>query len=189
MEENFIFWAQALDNSSSDHIRVGKKDLTPEGVDQRQKAVSLVSAVVKTGRCVFEKQSVRLFADGKHFVVEVISAQCDQVGRIAPIVCYGEYDKNICGNLGDEIISQLQQFAAAIGRNIRLTPNLETLLPSIISTQLGKTHYPQHKGFAQRFRLSEDIRQSLQRSQTELSPPHKTDELQIDSTSENKPDG
>ena len=118
MINNFIFWAQALDNSSPDHIRMEENDLTSEEADQRQKAVSLVSAVVKTGRCVFEKQNVRLFDDGKHFVIEITSAQCDQIDRTAPIVCYGEYDKNICETLGDGITNHLQQFTEAIGRSI-----------------------------------------------------------------------
>lgn len=119
MTEKFIFWAQALDNSSPDHIEVHGQGLSPDDGARRQKAVSLVSSVVKAGTRVFDSGAVQLTADRNHFVIEVPSAQRDRAGRTAPIVCYGDYDSMVGEALGDSVAVALAEFAERIGRRLQ----------------------------------------------------------------------
>lgn len=113
-----MFWAQALDNASPDHIDMRGEELSPDDTVRRQEAVSLVSSVVKTGSRIFDQQGVRLTEDGQHFVVEVLSAERDRAGRTAPIVCYGDYDPTLVDALGASVAVGLDDFAKRIGRNI-----------------------------------------------------------------------
>ena len=118
MKGKFIFWAQALDNSSPDHFDMYGEELAPENTASRQTAVSNVSDVIKTGTRVFESKGVQLTANRQHFVVEVPSAQRDRVGRIAPIVCYGDYGGTVDDALGEAVANGLAHFAKQIGRSV-----------------------------------------------------------------------
>jgi hypothetical protein len=116
--KKFIFWAQALDNTSPDHIHVRGEELPPSDAARRQEAVSLVSAVVKFGTRVFNQKGVQLTEDGYHFVVEVPSVERDLAGRTAPIICYGDYDLKVVDVLSSLVSFELDDFANRIGRNI-----------------------------------------------------------------------
>jgi len=116
--EMLIFWAQALDNASPDHIDMRGEELSPDDTLRRQEAVSLVSGVVKAGSRIFDQRGVQLTEDGRHFVVEVPSAERDRAGRTAPVVCYGEYDSTVGDALGASVAVGLDDFAKRIGRNI-----------------------------------------------------------------------
>ncbi len=119
MKEKFIFWAQALDNTSPDHFYARGDELSVDDSARRQEAVSLVSSVIKNGKHVYEDGGVLLTADAHHFVIECPSAQRDRAGRIAPIVCYGEYNSAV----GDELVTSvpvaLEHFAKRIGRTVQ----------------------------------------------------------------------
>jgi hypothetical protein len=119
MTKKFILWAQALDNTSPDHLDVRGNGLSAGDSSQRQKAVSLLSSVTKNGVRVYEFGSVLLTADDCHFVLEIPSAQRDLAGRIAPIVCYGDYDAAVVGVLGDSAVAALDDFAKRIGRTLQ----------------------------------------------------------------------
>ena len=114
--DNLTFWAQALDNSSPDHLDLKGEVLSPDDTIRRQKVVSLVSTVVKVGSRVFEVRGIQLTADGSHFVVEVPSSQRDSAGRTAPIVCYGYYDLTVIDTLAESVATGLEDFAKRIGR-------------------------------------------------------------------------
>ena len=118
MTEKLIFWAQALDNASPDHIEMRGEELSPDDTVRRQEAVSLVSGVVKAGSRIFDQRGVQLTEDGRHFVVEVPSAERDRAGRTAPLVCYGDYDSTVGDALGASVAVGLDDFAKRIGRNI-----------------------------------------------------------------------
>ena len=118
MTEKFIYWAQALDNASPDHIDMRGEALSPDDAVRRQEAVSLVSGVVKAGSRIFDQRGVQLTEDGRHFVVEVPSAERDRAGRTAPIVCSGDYDSTVGDALGNSVAFGLDDFAKRIGRNI-----------------------------------------------------------------------
>lgn len=118
MTDRFILWAQALDDISPDHFDVHGKDLDPDDTVQRQAAVSSVSSVIKSGSRIFEQNGVLLTANAHHFVVEVSTAQRDPAGRIAPIVCYGDYDATVGDALGASAANALEDFAKRIGRTL-----------------------------------------------------------------------
>lgn len=119
MTEKFIFWAQALDNSSPDHFDVQSEELAADDSIRRQEAVSSVSRVIKNGTRLYEVSGVLLTADARHFVLEVPSAQRDRAGRIAPIVCYGEYDTGVGDALSASAAVALVDFAKRIGRTVQ----------------------------------------------------------------------
>jgi hypothetical protein len=116
--ERLIFWAQALDNASPDHIDIGGTRLSPDDAVRRQEAVSLVSNVIKAGTRIFEARGVQLTEDGRHFVVEVPSVERDRAGRVAPIICYGAYDASIGDALVSSVVDGFNDFAKRIDRNI-----------------------------------------------------------------------
>lgn len=118
MTHAHIFWAQALDNLSPDHIDMCGVQLSPEDTARRQEAVSLVSSVVKKGTRIFDRQGVQLTADDHHFVAEVLSVQRDHAGRAAPIVCRGEYDRTVGDATGEAVATGLDDFARRIQRTI-----------------------------------------------------------------------
>jgi hypothetical protein len=120
--EKFTFWAQALDNSSPDHMDKRGEELSPDDSYHRNEVVALVSAVVKRGTRVFESNGVQLTVDKHHFVLEVPSAERDQAGRIAPIVCYGNYDpvmQSVGNAFGASVAVGLHDFATRIGRSLQ----------------------------------------------------------------------
>jgi hypothetical protein len=117
--EEFTFWAQPLDNSSPDHIAVRGEALSADDSKGRQHAVSLVSNVMKRGTSIFKMDGVQLTADEHHFVLEVPSDQRDKSGRIAPIVCYGNYDSTVGGALEKLVPAGLDDFAKRIGRSLQ----------------------------------------------------------------------
>jgi len=116
--EEFIYWAQSLDNTSPDHIYKGNKKLLPKDNIQRQEAVSHVSKIVMSGSRIFDKRGVRLTESAQFFVVEVLSEERDQAGRIAPLICCGPYELTKSDALSASVIKGLDNFARQIGRNI-----------------------------------------------------------------------
>lgn len=119
MTEKFTFWAQALDNSSPDHIEARGEELDFGDSGRRQEAATQVSRVIKLGNNVFSADGVQLTADNRDFVLEVPSVQRDRVGRIAPIVCYGNYSRDARSELGVSASTALAAFATRIGRTIQ----------------------------------------------------------------------
>jgi len=119
MTGNLVYWAQALDNASPDHINLRGKELSPEDAIRRQEAVSLVSSVARLGSRIFSEGGVQLTQKGSRFVVEVHSEQLDQAGRIAPIICCGEYDARIDEAFGATVADCINDFAHSIGRTVR----------------------------------------------------------------------
>lgn len=118
MTAKLIFWAQALDNSTPDHIELLGEQLAPDDSTKRQEAVSLVSGVVKIGSRIFDQRGAQLTEDGRRFVVEVPSLERDRAGRAAPIVCCGDYDSTVGDTFGAYVVVELNDFAKRIGRNI-----------------------------------------------------------------------
>lgn len=126
MTERLIFWAQALDNLSPDHIDFDGEELSLDDTARRQNAVSLVSRVIKNGTRIIDKQGFRLTEEGQHFVVEVLSVERDHAGRNAPIICYGEYDSTGSDALSKSVSDAIGCFAKRISRNI-LSDHFELL--------------------------------------------------------------
>jgi hypothetical protein len=114
MIRELAFWAQALDNLSADEMEIREEDLS------RDQVASLSTSVARSGTKIYNEVGVQLVANDHLFVLEVPCAQRDQAGRIAPIVCFGEYN---FGGFGDEdrgelVVKALNEFANHIGRTI-----------------------------------------------------------------------
>ncbi len=107
-----IIWAQALDNTSSDHFEISGGELT------REAAVSRVYNVIERGRQVYAQDSVRLTASGQELVLEVESAVKDLVGRTAPIVCLSGFDADLSPGFAADLASDVDGFANQIGRRL-----------------------------------------------------------------------
>jgi hypothetical protein len=116
--KDIVFWAQALDNTAPDHIEWSGEFLPPEAAVRRQGAVSLVSSVKKNGIEIFSEGGVQLTEALPRFVVEVPSDQQDSAGRMAPIVCYGEYDSSLDETFSTATVKQIDEFAHRIRRTI-----------------------------------------------------------------------
>lgn len=118
MTRRLVYWAQALDNASDDHIRLREEDLAPEDSVRRQEAVSLVSNVIKSGSRIFGESGVVLTTHGHLFVVEVPCAERDRADRAAPIICCGEYNRVMDDAFGALVAEDISNFARRIGRTI-----------------------------------------------------------------------
>ncbi len=117
MVEKFMFWAQALDNASPDHIYCHGKLLLPDDGSDRQEVVSFVSAVVRYGKRIFIEDGVRLITHKKKFVIEIPSMEQDVLGRSAPIICSGVLvaeDREFYRSITQGIVD----FSHQIGRTI-----------------------------------------------------------------------
>lgn len=118
MTSKLSYWAQALDNSSPDHIQLFGEEISPNDPIRRQDAVKLVSAVVKQGTRIFDLGGLKLTADSEQFVIEIPSSQRDVAGRIAPMICHGRYDDSVIDGLATEVFAGLTAFAVRIGRTL-----------------------------------------------------------------------
>ena len=107
-----IIWAQALDNTSSDHFEISDGELT------REAAVSRVYNVIERGRRVYAQDSVRLTASGQELVLELESAVKDLAGRTAPIVCLSGFDADLSPGFAAGLASDVDGFANRIGRKL-----------------------------------------------------------------------
>jgi hypothetical protein len=117
--KGLVYWAQALDNTSPDHICLRGEQLSPDDTVRRQEAASLVSSVIKSGSRIFDENGVILTAKRHRFVVEIPSAERDHAGRTAPIVCCCDYGGTIDDIGWSHVAASVNDFAQRIGRTIR----------------------------------------------------------------------
>jgi len=113
----FNFWAQALDNDAADSIYWNGRLLSPIDETLRQQAVSFVSETALAGKKIYEQSGVVLTATKWAFVLELMPAQIDAVGRAAPVVCFGDISPNIADH-EQSFMSQLEDFTASIRREV-----------------------------------------------------------------------
>ena len=118
MIDRFSLWAQALDNRSPDHFDVSGRELLETDSVERERAVSCVSHVVKSGVRIHAAAGVFLTTNRTHFVLEVPSSERDQYDRIAPIICYGEHAQTDTDTTAAAAALAVDDFAHRIGRTI-----------------------------------------------------------------------
>lgn len=118
MSNNFGLWAQSLDNFSPDEMSIDEKQLLPDDKVKRENLVSEVSHIVATSPYQISEDGIKLTANETHFLLEVISSKCDNAGRAAPIICYGNYDNKSIDSLTDLVFESLNNFARQINRDI-----------------------------------------------------------------------
>lgn len=109
-----VFQAQALDNTSSDHLQLAesRSELSAQA---REQAVAFVSSVSSGGSVLFSQDGVKLFANGNFAVLQVISEERDRLGRMAPVVCCLEHIQGE-GSVED-VWGAMESFAQSIGRS------------------------------------------------------------------------
>ena len=82
MTKDVIFWAQALDNVSPDHIAVNGETLSEADTARRQNAVSAVSQVALSSLATVDCGDVRVSVGKHRFVVESsVSGRQGQTAR------------------------------------------------------------------------------------------------------------
>ena len=116
--KQFIFWAQALDNTSPDHVEMRGQVLSPDDAVEREKAASTVADIIRRGSAVYQEGHFKLTVCKNRFVLEVPSVQRDNAGRVAPLVCCGEYRSRDLDILEHAVASALDRFAQGIEREI-----------------------------------------------------------------------
>lgn len=85
----FIFWAQALDNSSSDYFEKNDKEITE--VKNRNELSGKLFAIKQNGETFIKNEGFELTKNKNSILIELDSKEKDEKGRIAPIVCFCEY--------------------------------------------------------------------------------------------------
>lgn len=130
--KKFSYWAQALDNTSPDHIVLNDVDTLPDDQASRQQVVEMVSAVTEHGMTVFDYGGIQLTANSHEFVIEIPAEQHDVIGRIAPLTCYGHFEDSELDGLNPIVKDGLSAFAKSIGRT--LSPECLILIDDAIAT-------------------------------------------------------
>ena len=121
--KSLTFWAQDLEDRKPSYIYKNGKELDPiKDKDEREKFVRDVSEIVRNYlHTKIGKNNAILYHSETEFVIEIHSDQRDDIGRIAPITCFGkvpqrkdeEWEKWI-----DEFFNELNSFSVKIGRSI-----------------------------------------------------------------------
>lgn len=118
MTSSYNYWAQALDNSSPDHIILNGKETLPEDQKSRSQVASQVSNIIKKGTRLFEGSGLRLTVDSHQFVIEIPSIEVDVAGRTAPIICAGDFRDASIDHIASEVSESLLVFASKINRTL-----------------------------------------------------------------------
>ena len=123
MIQDFYYKAQALDNTSPDHYKIGS-NLVGEADDRKRSEITrAISEVARKGRVLWENDGAELIVyrpnRPKTFLIQVYSEGLDQAGRCAPLLCCGAFhDVN---SIVKEILSAtegVKVFAKEIGRSV-----------------------------------------------------------------------
>lgn len=113
-----VFQAQALDNSSSDHLRLAESGAELRS-PIREQTYSTLIRISAQGSVLYAQDGVKLFVKGNAAVLQVVAEERDRAGRLAPVVCWIEHNTGQGpGAIGvDAVWASLEQFATAIGRS------------------------------------------------------------------------
>ncbi|MYB55532.1 MAG: hypothetical protein F4X51_03990 [Gemmatimonadetes bacterium] len=112
------FCAQSLDNHSPDPMEVNKHLLAKEDVAERQDLAQKISEVSLNGTKIFSENSHSAFLHGDKFLLATPIDQLDEVGRIAPILCYGQVPDKPPESWPGNVVNALVSFVERIGRTI-----------------------------------------------------------------------
>lgn len=113
-----VFQAQALDNSSSDYLRLAEHSAELRS-PIREQTYSGMASISAQGTVLFAQDGVKLFVKGNAAVLQVVAEERDHAGRLAPVVCWVEQDTEQSSRASgvDAVWTSLEQFATAIGRS------------------------------------------------------------------------
>lgn len=119
---NHYLWAQALDNASVDHAKLGDRLLAPHEHEKRSEVMSYIQNVRFDGKEILEEQAewdgVRIAVHDDKYAVEVECVERDVQNRISVIVCAGYYDSPFDMKEYEGIEENLLSFAREISRTV-----------------------------------------------------------------------
>ncbi len=128
----FSFWAQNLANTEDDHAETNGETLS-DSKNREELAGKISHITLKAkGETIEEKNvSTTIYYLKSYFVLKVIWSQTDNLGRKAPIVCYGKIasfdEQEEFEFFINECISSLEKFAIKIGRSFSSDEERELL--------------------------------------------------------------
>lgn len=128
----FSFWAQNLTNTEDDHAETNGETLS-DSKNREELAGKISHITLKAkGETIEEKNiSTTIFYADSYFVLKVIWSQTDNLGRKAPIVCYGKIalfdEQEEFEFFINECISSLENFTVKIGRSFSSDEERELL--------------------------------------------------------------
>ena len=128
----FSFWAQNLTNTGDDHAETNGETLKDsENREELAGKISHITLNAKGEKIEKKNISTTIFYDDSYFVLKVVWSQTDNLGRKAPIVCYGKIalsdEQEKFESFINECISLLENFSIKIGRNFSSDEERELL--------------------------------------------------------------
>ena len=118
----FSFWAQNLTNTEDDHAETNGETLS-DSKNREELAGKISHITLKAKGETIEEQNISttIFYADPYFVLKVIWSQTDNLGRKAPVICYGKIalfdEQEEFEFFINECISSLENFAVKIGRS------------------------------------------------------------------------
>lgn len=138
-----IFRAQALDNNSTDHLKVDGCELTANDTIRQEQTSRLWSAM-NNASYREEKGNVLVVCDTNTCVVQIPCQERDVAGRIAMITCLAPWEAFRDATFAD-IRAEIDDFARSINRNIKseeyeITENaIQEIKKKVMKSQTNKT--------------------------------------------------
>lgn len=131
------FYAQALDNSSSDTMLNENSEIVTLS-EQRQKTLSSISQVTADGKLAASGDGWKIFHLKNYFVAQIITSESDSLGRAAPIVCLIDSQNNH-DDVDVDVDIPMKAFLSKIDRTVD-TQRLDELLQNLRMYQKKKSH-------------------------------------------------
>jgi len=117
-EIKLSFFAQALDNTSPNHLSIDGQILHSNDTALREQITTMIANTTMKGKNVFDEAFIQLHINGADFIISVPSAERDVIGRIAPIVCIGKINDPMDDSVTEQILYEINCFTAMIGRSV-----------------------------------------------------------------------
>jgi len=118
VEIKLSFFAQALDNTSPNHLSLDGQMLHSNDTALREQITTMIANTTMKGKKVFDEEFIQLHINGADFIISVPSAERDDIGRIAPIVCIGKVNDPMDDSVTEKILHEIKHFTAMIGRSV-----------------------------------------------------------------------
>lgn len=108
------FWAQSLDNESSNLIGVNGSLLSSAEEQMRQQVVSNIYQVVSEKTKVTSTTNVAFYRKESKFVIEAVPLERDVANRLSPIVIIGDFPvvNNFSDSWIDRVCTQIEIFVS-----------------------------------------------------------------------------
>lgn len=131
-KHEFSFWAQNLTNTEDDHAETNGETLSDsKNREELAGKISHITLKAKGKKLEERNISTTIFYADLYFVLKVIWSQTDNIGRKAPIICYGKIalldEQEEFESFISEFISSLESFSIKIGRSFSSNEERELL--------------------------------------------------------------